>query len=93
MRYRGMTIRKEYYPGLATHVPTIGADFLVVAHRDLSANMAYEITKLFFEKRGELAQESKEAQFISLSGVTGRSSVPFHPGAARYYQERSVKGF
>lgn len=93
MRYRGMTIRKEYYPGLSADVPTIGADFLVVAHEDLSLDLGYEITKLFFEKRGELARASREAQFISLLGVRGRSSVPFHPGAARYYKERGVGGF
>jgi len=92
-RYLRMTIRKEYYPGMTADVPTFGTAFLLVAHQDLGADLAYQITKLVYEKRGELTRADRVAQFITLIGAAGRSSIPFHPGATRYFKERGVEGF
>lgn len=92
-RYLKMTIQKEYYPGMAADVPTVGTAFLLVSHQDLSPNLAYEITKLTFERRGELVRAHRVAQFITLIGAAGRSSIPFHLGAIRYFKERGVEGF
>jgi hypothetical protein len=35
----------------------------------------------------------KEATNITLIGVRGRSPLPFHPGAIRYFRERGIEGF
>lgn len=92
-RYFKMTIRKEYYPGMTADVPTVGGAFLLVSHQDLGPNLASEITKLIFETPGELVRAHKVAQFITLIGAAGRSSIPFHPGAIRYFKERGIEGF
>ncbi|HEY3246663.1 MAG TPA: TAXI family TRAP transporter solute-binding subunit [bacterium] len=88
-----VTVLKEFYPGLTANVPTIGQALLLVAHRDFDAGLAYQTTKLIYEKRAELAQSHKEAQNITLIGVAGRSPIPFHSGAIRYFKERGVEGF
>jgi len=87
------TIQREFYPGIPADVPTIAGNFLLVAHQNFSTDLAYQVTKLLYEKRGELAQAAREAQYVTLIGVASRSSIPFHPGAIRYFQERAVEGF
>ncbi|OLE58194.1 MAG: hypothetical protein AUG13_00270 [Chloroflexi bacterium 13_1_20CM_2_59_7] len=92
-RYHAFMIKRGLYPGMTSDVPTISASAELVALEAFDANLAYQITKLFYEKRSELAQFSYAAQYISLIGLAGRSPVPFHPGAVRYFQERGVAGF
>lgn len=92
-RYRSFTIRKGLYPGMTADVHTFSASCHLVALEALDADLAYQITKLFYEKRFELAQFSYAVQYITLIRLADRSPVPFHPGAVRYFQERGVAGF
>jgi TRAP transporter TAXI family solute receptor len=87
------TILKEFYPGLTANVPTIGQALLLVVRQDFDTSLAYQITKLVYDKRAELALLHKVAQDITLIGVAGRSPIPFHSGAFRYFKERGVEGF
>jgi TRAP transporter TAXI family solute receptor len=91
--YFRSVIQKEFYPGMAADAPTIGVANLLISHKDFSAELAYQITKLVYERRADLAQVHKEATNITLIGVAGRSPLPFHPGAVRYFKERGVEGF
>ena len=87
------TILKEFYPGITANVPTVAQAVLVVVHRDFNTELAYQITKLIYEKRADLAQAHQVAQNMTFVGVAGRSPIPFHPGAIRYFRERGVEGF
>lgn len=91
--YFRSVIQKEWYPGMPADAPTIGVANLLVVHQDFDAELAYQITKLVFERRAELAQVHKEAANITTIGAAGRSPVPFHPGAIRYFRERGIEGF
>jgi TRAP transporter TAXI family solute receptor len=91
--YFRAVILKEFYPGSTANAPTVGVANLIVVHRDFSNDLAYQIPKLIYEKRGELALSHKEAANITVTGVAGRSPVPFHPGAIKYFKERGIEGF
>jgi TRAP transporter TAXI family solute receptor len=91
--YFRAVILKEFYPGATANAATVGVANLIVVHRDFSNDLAYQITKLIYEKRGELALSHKEAANITVTGVAGRSPVPFHPGAIKYFKERGIEGF
>lgn len=91
--YFRAVVLKEIYPGMLANAPTVGVANLLVVHRDFSEDLAYQITKLIYERRAELAQVHREAANITVTGVAGRSPVPFHPGAVRYFRERGVAGF
>jgi TRAP transporter TAXI family solute receptor len=91
--YFRSTIQKEYYLGLPADVPTVGVANLMISHQDFDEGLAYQITKLLFDKRPELALVHKEAANITTIGVAGRSPLPFHPGAIRFFKERGIEGF
>ncbi len=58
----------------------------------MSDKDAYDIVKLMVEKKADLVAVHKEADSFSLENqVKANSSVPWHPGALKYYTERGVK--
>jgi TRAP transporter TAXI family solute receptor len=91
--YFRTVILREFYPGLPANVATIGMGNLLVVHQDFDTSLAYQITRLLFERRADLAQIHREAVNITFIGIAGRSPVPFHPGAIRFYRERGIEGF
>jgi TRAP transporter TAXI family solute receptor len=91
--YFRAVISRVVYPGMDRPVPTIGVANLLVVHRDFPEELAYRITRLIFERKAELETVHAEAKNITLLRITGRTPIPFHSGAARYYQERAVPGF
>lgn len=91
--YFQAVILKEIYPGMLANAATVGVANLLVVHKDFDNELAYEITKLIYDRRLLLALVHSEAKNITLIGVAGRSPVPFHPGSVRYFKERGVEGF
>jgi TRAP transporter TAXI family solute receptor len=91
--YFRAVISRVVYPGMDQPVPTIGVANLLVVHQDFPEDLAYRITRLIFERKAELETVHAEAKNITLLRIAGRTPIPFHPGAARYYRERAVPGF
>jgi hypothetical protein len=57
----------------------------------MDAGLAYNITKVLLEHQPELVAVHKEAQNFTLATAAVGSSLPFHPGAIKYYQEKGIK--
>ncbi|MBI4737785.1 MAG: hypothetical protein HY766_17270 [candidate division NC10 bacterium] len=76
---------------MESDVPVAVATNLLVAHERMDAELAYQITKLFLERTADLVAVHKAAKEITLKSAVMGSSVPFHPGALRYYKEKGVK--
>ena len=92
-RYLQGNVGKELYPGMTADVPTIVATALVITTQAFNTDLAYRITKLIYDKRGELAQFHPSAPHITLVGAAERSPIPVDPRAVRYFKERGVPGF
>lgn len=92
MYTRGV-ISTVVYPGMDRPVPTVVVPAVLVVHQDFPEDLAYAITRLLFERRAELEAVHAAVKEISLLRIAGRTPIPFHPGAARYYRERAVPGF
>lgn len=86
--YFRLDVPAEAYPGVASPVAVVGVANLLVVNRSMPEQLAYDITRLLFEKQGELAGIHPEARNLSLDGALAGSPVDFHPGAERYYRER-----
>ena len=54
-------------------------------------SLAYDITRVMFEKQQELAAIHPEAGKLSLQTATTGSPAPLHPGAVRYFRQRGIQ--
>jgi len=85
-------IGKDVYKGMATDNHQATVMNLLVAHQSMDDKTAYAIVKTFFEKRDDLIRAHKEAENIKLENQkTEASSIPWHPGAIKYFKERGIK--
>jgi TRAP transporter TAXI family solute receptor len=72
-------------------VPVVGVANVLVVNRAMPDDLAYNITRVLFEKQSDLAAIHPEARNLSLDTATRGSPAEFHPGALRFYRERGVK--
>ncbi|WP_324769814.1 TAXI family TRAP transporter solute-binding subunit [Pokkaliibacter plantistimulans] len=91
----GMTravIPAHTYPGQDNDQSAITwqTQMMLVVRKDLSDEVAYQLTKGYFEHRQDLASTNallgQLADMPPLDGV----SAPLHPGAVRYYREAGI---
>jgi TRAP transporter TAXI family solute receptor len=62
----------------------------VLAHPSLPDSAAYAITKTLLENTDALASVYAAARATRAENAPANGFLPFHPGASRYYRERSV---
>jgi TRAP-type uncharacterized transport system substrate-binding protein len=53
-------------------------------------DLAYQIVKVLLEKQPDLVMVHKEAAHFTLQSAGVGSSIPFHPGAMKYFQEKGI---
>lgn len=72
--------------------PTKSGDFgtVLIAHKNLPDELAYNITKTVIEKMPEMAKTYPAWSSFKAeeAGKRANTGIPLHPGAARYYKER-----
>jgi TRAP transporter TAXI family solute receptor len=78
------------YKGVTTDVKTAAVNAVLIAHPKLSDDVVYNLTKALFENQAELASAHAKGKVLSLQGAVVGVSIPFHPGAAKYYKEKGV---
>jgi TRAP transporter TAXI family solute receptor len=85
-------ISKDVYKGMDADNPQATVMNILVAHQNMDDKTAYNIVKTIFDKREELIRVHKEAENFKLENQkTDASSVPWHPGAIKYFAEKGVK--
>ena len=89
--YFKLSIPKAIYPGMDADVQVVCVANLLICHEKMDAGLAYNITKVLLEHQPELVAVHKEAQNFTLATAAVGSSLPFHPGAIKYYQEKGIK--
>jgi TRAP transporter TAXI family solute receptor len=85
--YESLVIPRAVY-GTDADVPVVGIPNLLVVSEKMPAPLAYDITRLLFEKQADLIAIHPQARDLSLERAVKGSPVPFHPGAVRYYTEQ-----
>jgi TRAP transporter TAXI family solute receptor len=85
--YFPLTIPKATY-GTDEDVTVVGVANILVVSEKMADDLAYDITRLLFEKQPELIAIHPQAKDLSLPTAVAGSPVPFHPGAIRYYTEK-----
>ena len=86
------TIAPKSYPGQEQPNQVATVWNIIIARADMPDQVAYNIVKTIFEKRDDLILVHKEAQNFDLKHQSAAAaSIPYHPGAAKYFAEKGVK--
>lgn len=88
--YAKYTIPAGTYPKQDEDIETIAVGAMLVVDADLSEEEVYKITAAIFEHAEEIAQENSKGKELSLFNATSVNTVPYHKGAARYYEEHGI---
>jgi hypothetical protein len=86
------TIAAKSYPGQEQPNQVATVWNIIIARADMPDQVAYNIVKTIFDKRDELILVHKEAQNFELKNQSAAAaSIPYHPGAAKFFAEKGVK--
>jgi len=84
------TIPAGTYKGQDSDVKTVAVMATLATNSQASEDVIYNITKTLFENQPELAQaHAKGAELVLEEAVKG-ISIPFHPGAEKYFKEKGL---
>ncbi len=83
--YAAYTVPAGTYKGIDADVTTVAVKATFIVSNDLDEETVYQLTKAIYENKGEYSHE--KAAEMSLEYAVSSISVPFHPGAERYYKE------
>lgn len=75
------------YDGMDEAVQTISIPNVLAVSAELDEDVAYEITKLIYERIDDLIAVHPAANDTTVEFTMSSSPVPLHPGAIRYYEE------
>jgi uncharacterized protein len=90
--YTTGVIPAKTYPGQDKDNAITIVQNILVSNAKLPEKVAYDIVKVFIEKRDELVAVHGEAKSITLENqLLKNSPLPWHPGALKYYAEKGVK--
>lgn len=78
------------YNGIEEDSTTVSVRATLVCYTELSEEAIYELTKALFENQEALAQGHAKFELLNLEDAVKGISVPFHPGAIKYYEEQGI---
>lgn len=88
--YTPFALPRSTYAGLDADVPGIGIANIIFVNANMNQDLVSDILKAIFDNLPEVSQIHPEARSLTLQGAATATSIPFHPGAIRFYQERGV---
>jgi len=88
--YREIVVPRSAYPDLEADVRVVGVSNILAVHESMPDDLAYDITRILFERQAELAGIHAEAEHLEINTAVVGSPTAFHAGAIRYYQEQNV---
>ena len=88
--YTLVTIPKGTYPKQEGDVKVIGYATHIVASCKLPADTVYKMTKAMADNVPAMAATSKTVAGLNAKVMAEDIGVPFHPGAAKFYQEQGI---
>ena len=89
--YAPDTIAKTVYGSMAKDNQVATVWNILIARKDMPDDVAYTIVKTIFDRKADMVAVHKESENFTLENQPGRSAIPFHPGAKKYFAEKGVK--
>lgn len=88
--YTKTVIPAGTYKGTDVDTEALAIKATLAVSASLDENTVYEMTKTLFENLGELGAAHAKGKEVSAKAAVTGISVPFHPGAAKYFKEIGV---
>ena len=86
-----LTIPAGSYKSLNRDVKTLGLYMQHFTHKDMPEDLIYNATKVFWENEKAFQNLASWGRQIKLETATISATIPFHPGAEKYYREKGLK--
>ena len=83
--YAAYTVPAGTYNGIDKDSTTVAVKATFIVSNDLDEETVYQLTKAIYENKDEYTHE--KAAEMSLEYAVSSISVPFHPGAEKYFKE------
>ncbi len=83
--YASYVVPAGTYTGIDEDATTVAVKATFIVSNDLDEETVYQLTKAIYENKDEYSHE--KASEMSLEYAVSSISVPFHPGAERYFKE------
>ena len=87
--YAKATIAADVY-GLESDTTTVSVGAVVLASNYISEDAIYGFTKSLFDGKENNAEAHAKYEELSLEEAASVKGVPYHPGAAKYYEEQGI---
>ena len=87
--YSAYTVPADVY-GTPTDVNTVAVAAVLIVSNDVSDDVVYTITSTIYDNIPAITEQHAKGGELSLEFGSSITSVPYHPGAAKYFAE---KGF
>ena len=84
-------IPKDKYNFLTADVPTVGATVVLFTNADLSDDAAYAVVKAIDENFEYFKSIHSSLKDLTLESLHDVAPAPLHPGAEKYFAEKSAK--
>ncbi len=88
--YTSYTIGKDTYNGMTEDVKTLAVKATFIVRNDLDETLVYNMTKALFENKDEITVGHAKGSELDAAAAVQGASVPFHPGAEKYFKEAGV---
>lgn len=75
----------------ATDTNTVAVGAVVIARDDVPEDQIYAFVSNIFENAAEIAESHDKANELKLEYAASMTSVPYHPGAAKYFKEKGIE--
>lgn len=86
--YVRVNVTSDDYHFVTEPVPTVAVQATLIASLDVADDVAYDIVRALIENASEVEEGHARGAYITLENASVPPSVPFHPGAARFFEAR-----
>lgn len=88
--YVPATIPAGTYPGVDREVKVAAVPNVLAAHKDMPADLVFNILKTMFDHKAELVAVHAAARELELKTAAVGAPAEYHPGAVAFYREKGV---
>ena len=70
---------------------TVAVGAVIIARDDVPEDEIYTLVKTIFENKDEISQMHAKGEELDVDVAASITSVPYHPGAAKYFAEKGIE--